>query len=59
MSCDAWIIGFGIAVLLRELHAAPDPAAYSVFVAVIVADAWLLYRFFTCASRAGNRVSGA
>ena len=46
MSFDAWIVAFGIATLLRELHIAPPPAGYGVMVTVIVLDAWLLVRFF-------------
>ncbi len=47
MSFDAWIVGFGISRLLRELQVVEGPSAYSVLVAVISIDAWLLYRFFS------------
>lgn len=47
MSFDAWIVSFGISTLLRDLHVIDSAAAYLVMVAVIVIDAWLLYRFFS------------
>jgi uncharacterized protein len=46
MSFDAWVVGFGISTLLHELAIVQGGAAYSVLAAVIVLDAWLLYRFF-------------
>jgi uncharacterized protein len=46
MSFDAWVVGFGISTLLDALGLVVGPAAYSVLAAVIVLDAWLLYRFF-------------
>ncbi len=46
MSFDAWVVGFGISRLLGELGFVEGFAAYSVLVAVILIDAWLLYRFF-------------
>src|SRR5881397_2178043 len=46
MSFDAWIVGFGISTLLRQLHVIESSAAFSVLVAVGVIDIWLLYRFF-------------
>lgn len=49
MSFDAWIVGFGISTLLRTLGIIAGPAAFSVMAAVVVVDAWLLYRFFTAA----------
>ena len=47
MSFDAWVVAFGIATLLRDLHVVASPAAYLVTVAVIAIDAWLLFRFFS------------
>ena len=47
MSFDAWVVGFGISTLLQRLEIVVSPAAFSVMGAVIVADAALLYRFFT------------
>ncbi|HEV8304898.1 MAG TPA: sulfite exporter TauE/SafE family protein [Gemmatimonadales bacterium] len=46
MSFDAWVVGFGISTLLRQLHLIPGNAAFSVLAAVGLLDAWLLYRFF-------------
>lgn len=47
MSFDAWIVGFGLSTLLRQLGIVPGPSAFLVLAAVIVIDAWLLYRFFS------------
>ena len=46
MSFDAWVVGFGISTLLRQLHIIETDAAFSVLAAVAVLDIWLLYRFF-------------
>src|SRR5256712_6183727 len=46
MSFDAWVVGFGISTLLRQLHVIETDAAFSVLAAVGVLDIWLLYRFF-------------
>ncbi len=46
MSFDAWVVGFGISTLLRQLHVIDTDAAFSVLAAVGVLDIWLLYRFF-------------
>jgi uncharacterized membrane protein YfcA len=47
MSSDAWIVGFGISSVLRDLAIVPGRSAYLVLVGVIVLDAFLLYRFFS------------
>ena len=47
MSFDAWVVGFGISTLLRELHIVDSAAAYLVLAAVGVVDVVLLYRFFS------------
>jgi uncharacterized membrane protein YfcA len=47
MSFDAWIVGFGLSGVLRQLHLIEGHAAYLVFVAVALLDIWLLYRFFS------------
>jgi uncharacterized membrane protein YfcA len=52
MSFDAWVVGFGISALLRQLGLIPGPMAFSVLLGVVILDAWLLYRFF-----AGSRSS--
>jgi hypothetical protein len=46
MSFDAWVVGFGISMLLRDMRIVDSAAAFSVLGAVIVVDAWLLYRYF-------------
>jgi uncharacterized membrane protein YfcA len=46
MSFDAWVVGFGISTLLRQLHVIEPGAAFSVLAAVGLLDGWLLYRFF-------------
>jgi uncharacterized protein len=47
MSFDAWVVGFGISTLLRELQIVESAAAYLVLAAVGVVDVLLLYRFFS------------
>lgn len=47
MSFDAWVVGFGIATVLRSLDLVPGPEAYLVPAAVLGVDAWLLRRFFS------------
>ena len=47
MSFDAWVVGFGISVLLRALHLVESSAAYVVLAAVVAVDLVLLYRFFS------------
>jgi len=46
MSFDAWVVGYGISTLLRQLHLVDGAAAFSVVTAVGLVDTWLLYRFF-------------
>jgi uncharacterized protein len=50
MSFDAWIVGFGVSILLRELHLVPGSTAFVVLATVAAVDACLLYRFFTLPS---------
>jgi uncharacterized membrane protein YfcA len=47
MSFDAWIVGFGISTLLKDLGIVESNLAFLALVAVGVLDTWLLYRFFT------------
>jgi uncharacterized protein len=47
MSFDAWIVGFGISTLLRDLRIVESNLAFLALVAVGLLDTWLLYRFFT------------
>src|SRR5881275_2536697 len=46
MSFDAWVVGFGISTLLRQLHVIETNAAFSVLTTVGLVDTWLLYRLF-------------
>lgn len=47
MSFDAWIVGFGISALLKELQLVQSNLAFLVLAAVGLLDTWLLYRFFS------------
>jgi len=40
------VVGFGISTLLRDMRIVDSAAAFIVLGAVIVIDAWLLYRYF-------------
>jgi uncharacterized protein len=47
MSFDAWVVAFGLATLLRQLHIVESPAAFIIVAVVGTLDAWLLFRFFS------------
>jgi hypothetical protein len=47
MSFDAWIVGFGLSNLLKDLHLVESNLAFLHLAAVAILDAWLLYRFFS------------
>jgi len=47
MSFDAWVVAFGLATLMRQLHIVESPAAFIIVAIVGALDAWLLYRFFS------------
>jgi uncharacterized protein len=47
MSFDAWIVGFGLATLLKDLKLVQSNLAFLVLLVVGILDTWLLYRFFT------------
>jgi hypothetical protein len=47
MSFDAWIVGFGLSTLFKDLHIVESNLAYLVLAAVGLLDTWLLYRFFS------------
>ncbi len=47
MSFDAWVVGFGLSRVLIELRLITSPTAYSVWLAVVLADLYLLYGYFT------------
>jgi uncharacterized membrane protein YfcA len=50
MSFDVWIVGFGLSRVLIDLKLAQGAAAYSVMLAAILTDAYLLYVFLSCTS---------
>ena len=47
MSFDAWVVGFGLSTLLKDLHMVQSNLAYLLLLGVGVLDTCLLYRFFT------------
>jgi uncharacterized protein len=47
MSFDAWVVGFGLSTLLRDLRLVESGGAYLALVAVVLIDAAMLYRFFS------------
>jgi hypothetical protein len=47
MSFDAWIVGFGLSTLLRDLQLVPGNRAFLALILVVILDSILLYRFFT------------
>jgi uncharacterized membrane protein YfcA len=51
MSFDAWVVGFGISTLLRDLRWVESYRAFLVLAAVIVIDGVILYRFFVDQAR--------
>jgi uncharacterized membrane protein YfcA len=57
MSFDAWVVGFGVSVLLQTLHVVDGPAAFGVLATVVAIDAVLLYRFFAVQRRAPREPS--
>lgn len=59
MSFDAWVVAFGLSKLLNDLKIVTGPQAYLLLVAVMVLDAWLLYRFFAVAEAAEARAASA
>jgi len=46
LSFDAWIVGFGLSTLLKDLHVIDSNLAYLVLAGVAVLDGLLLYRYF-------------
>lgn len=57
MSFDAWVVGFGVSLLLRELQVVPASAAFLTLAAIVVIDAWLLSRFFSAHARRKARTT--
>jgi uncharacterized membrane protein YfcA len=51
MSFDAWVVGFGVSTVLRDLKIVDGGAAYLFLLVVILIDAVLLYRFFSSVAR--------
>jgi uncharacterized membrane protein YfcA len=51
MSFDAWVVGFGVSTVLRDLKIVEGSAAYLFLGLVIAIDAVLLYRFFFSVAR--------
>jgi uncharacterized membrane protein YfcA len=51
MSFDAWIVGFGLSVLTRDLGLIQGLAAFLILATVAIIDTWLLYRFFSVSGR--------
>jgi hypothetical protein len=47
MSFDAWIVGFGLSTLIKDLHLVDSNLAFLVLASVALVDTILLYRFFT------------
>jgi uncharacterized protein len=47
MSFDAWIVGFGLSTLIKDLQLVQSNLAFLVLAAVGLIDTLLLYRFFT------------
>jgi uncharacterized membrane protein YfcA len=55
MSFDAWIVGFGISNLLKDLRIVESNLAFLVLVGVGILDTWLLYYFFKVQLPAAKR----
>lgn len=47
MSFDAWVVAFGVSSVFRDLKIVEGPSAFLFLAAVVLIDAWLLYRFFS------------
>jgi uncharacterized membrane protein YfcA len=47
MSFDAWIVGFGLSTLVKDLALIEGSARWLILIGVGLLDTWLLYRFFT------------
>lgn len=51
MSFDAWVVGFGVSTVVRDLKIVEGASAYLFLLGVILLDAVLLYRFFSTRGR--------
>ena len=47
MSFDAWVVAFGVSTVIRDLKIVEGPRAFLFLAAVMLIDAFLLYRFFS------------
>jgi uncharacterized protein len=47
MSFDAWVVGFGVSTVFRDLKILEGSTAFLFLAAVVLIDGWLLYRFFS------------
>jgi uncharacterized membrane protein YfcA len=47
MSFDAWVVGFGVSTVLRDLRIVEGPRAFLFLATVMLIDAWMLFRFFS------------
>ena len=47
MSFDAWVVGFGVSTVLRDLKIVEGSSAFLFLATVMLIDAWMLYRFFS------------
>jgi hypothetical protein len=47
MSFDAWVVAFGVSTVFRDLKIVEGASAFLFLAAVVLIDAWLLFRFFT------------
>jgi len=47
MSFDAWIVGFGLSTLVKDLHLVESNLAFLILLGVVILDTILLYQFFT------------
>jgi uncharacterized protein len=51
MSFDAWVVGFGVSTVLRDLKVVEGANAYLFLLGVVLIDVWLLVRFFSAPAR--------
>jgi hypothetical protein len=58
MSFDAWVVAFGISILLGDLAIVSRRAGFVVLAAVGAFDALLLYRYFGTARRSDAALEG-
>jgi uncharacterized membrane protein YfcA len=47
MSFDAWVVGFGLSGLVKDLKIIESNASYLILAGVVLLDLIILYRFFT------------